>query len=484
MGILLLAAVCGCGAGAPPADLATSAPPGGIALVLDTAHPGRLLAPGAIGLSVEARELGLGELTVRRRRLVRLMRLLGPATLRIGGNTVDESWWTSSGERPPPWATSTITPAALRSLHGLLSAAGWQAILGVDLAHYDPARAAAEARAARAALGASLLGVEVGNEPNDYPFEPGLRAAGYSVADYLREARAYRAAIAAAAPGVALYGPALTQKGSWLSEMGASARIFDQITQHFYATSSCSGPPPAVAPSLPGLLSADERRLEERVLDTLDRVGRAAARPTRIDETNTVACLGIPSISPVFASALWALEWALRAGAAGVAGVSFHGEVRVCGRSSESPICAVGDYAPTAGPIRAQPELYGLLAARRLEGGRFLRTSLTGGPAPSSLTAFATLSAHGTITLALVDRALAGPAEGLSISLPARRHASVWPLTAPSLEARRGILFAGAPIDAQGTWQPRPQPLAISHGWLHLRLRPASAVVVTVPASP
>jgi hypothetical protein len=111
-------------------------------LRVDTSRPGDDFEVGAVGLSTEAEELSSGHLSADHPSLVRLMRLLGPAVLRIGGNSVDLSWWTSSGEPPPPWATNTVTPTDLRVLHGLLTATGWRVLLGVDLGHFEPARAA------------------------------------------------------------------------------------------------------------------------------------------------------------------------------------------------------------------------------------------------------------------------------------------------------------------------------------------------------
>ncbi len=76
---------------------------------------------------------------------------------------VDEQWRTASS-----WATNAVTPADLSALHGLLPPPGGKVLLGVDLGHFEPARAADEARYAREILGTDLLGIEIGNEPNDY----------------------------------------------------------------------------------------------------------------------------------------------------------------------------------------------------------------------------------------------------------------------------------------------------------------------------
>lgn len=138
---------------------------GKIVLTLQRNHPGKEFAPGTIGLSVEARELATSDLSARDRPLVDMMRQLGPGVLRIGGNSLDSSWWTSANEPAPAWAKSVVVPTDVVRLRTLLKATGWRTILGVDLGHFDPTRAANEAQVAEGILGSGILGFEIGNEP-------------------------------------------------------------------------------------------------------------------------------------------------------------------------------------------------------------------------------------------------------------------------------------------------------------------------------
>jgi hypothetical protein len=449
-------------------------------LTVDTHHPGNMFDPGAVGLSIETSELETDHLSAVHDRLVRLMRLLGPSVLRIGGNSVDFSWWTSSGEPPPPWATSTVTPADLSVLRRLLTATGWRVLLGVDLGHFELTRAADEARYAREILGADLVGIEFGNEPNDYGSpKDNLRQPTYSVGEYLREAEAYRQAVNAAAPGVSVYGPALTQKSSWLIQMGATAHIFAELTQHYYPTSTCPGTPPA--PVMPpstaaGLLSPAVRRSEDVVLQVLAWAGAITGRPTRIGETNSASCGGSASASPVFASALWSLDWVLRAVSSGVRGLNFHGELGLCGPNTYSPICASID---DAGEVTAQPEYYGLLAASQLEGGRFVPTSLIAPDPLPNLTTWATLAPGGTVRIAIDNLATAGLAQPVSIQLSGYT-ATEESLVGPATEARSDIVLGTAPVTGKGRWRPKPARLSRVHGFIRVVVRSASAVIVTL----
>ncbi len=460
-------------------------------LRVDTSRPGNYFEVGAVGLSTDTVELSGGHLDAGHPSLIRLMRLLGPSVLRVGGGSVDFSWWTSSGETPPSWATNTLTPADLSALSGLLTATGWRVLLGVDLGHFEPARVADEARYAREILGANLLGIEIGNEPNGFSEAKGtgkvdLRTPTYGVDEYLREAEAYRQALSVAAPGVAIYGPAVNGI-EWLPQMGAAARMFTELTLHYYPTSTCPDVPPSEPPpTAEGLLSPTVRQREDKTLEALAQAGGVAGRLTRIDETNAISyCSENTPGSPSLASALWALDWALRAGSTGVKGLNFHGAFGICAddAQSQNPICAPGRAAAKAGDFTAQPEYYGLLAASRLEGGRFVPTSITAPDPLPNLTTWATLAPGGTVRIAIDNLATGGLSQPLSI--PASGYtATEEPLAGPSAEAGSGIALGGAQVAGKGRWRPRTVRLSHAHRFFRVVVRPASAVIVTLHPEP
>ena len=446
-----------------------------------TGQPGNVFDPGAVGLSMEASELETGHLSAAHDRLVRLMRLLGPSVLRIGGNSVDFSWWTSTGEPPPPWAISTVTPADLAVLHGLLAAAGWRVLLGVDLGHFEPARAADEARYAQRILGKDLVGVELGNEPNDFGHSGNsLRSPIYAVDEYLREAEAYRQALNIVAPGVALYGPALGQHTTWLTQVGVAARMFRELTQHYYPTGTCPSVPASAPPTAAELLSPVVRLREDEALDVLELAGRVSGRSPRIGETGSITCSESPSVGTVFATALWALDWSLRAVSTGVSGLNFHGGLGVAGCYSGAPICAPNEAAAYAGDVIAQPEYYGLLAARQLEGGRFVPTHLVTPSRLPNLTTWATLAPDGTVRIAIDNLATEALAQPVSIAISGYA-ATYETLVGPSVEATTGITLGNTRVTSVGQWRPRPVrlPRVLPHSF-RVVVHPASAIIVTL----
>jgi hypothetical protein len=460
---------------------------------VDPAQRSYRFRPGAVGLSLETRQLSSEVLSWREHPLVALMRRLGPATLRIGGNSTDRSWWTS-GEKPKPdWATNTVTPADLRRLRGLLDAVNWQAILTVNLGHFEPQRAASEARSAAAILGTRLRAIEVGNEPNAFGTSvERLRPPSYSVEDYLRELSAYQTQILTKAPAVRFSGPDLTFSPSshtWLPRI-AEVRPppFDEITHHYYPTAynlpegPCKRTPNPLAREL---LAPETREYENILLSRVATAGALAHRPTRVSETNTTSSCnagGGPNTSPVFASALWALDWTLRAASSGVSEINFHGRFAGCLSNSFSPICAPRG-GPSPHPV-ARPEYYGLLAARELEGGRFVSVKLQGPKAArGELTAYATERADDTLTMAIDNFSPRG-ATPVAITAPGYTSGSARRLDAPSIHAKRRVTFGHVTIGGGGPDRPRSTPLRREGDTFYLRSPASSAQIVTLtPAS-
>lgn len=462
------------------------------------AHLGPKFGLGAVGLSIEAQELASPDLSANHRSLVTLMRQLGPGVLRIGGNSVDYSWWTSQDEPPPEWAASkahgasVVRPDDLDRLHGLLIATGWRAILGVDFGHFEPTRAADETSFAERVLGSSLLGIEIGNEPNSYgdPID-NFRPSSYSVDNYLEELSAYDVAIRAVAPSTKIYGPDIGLGGesqalqTWLPMIVSDKNIpFAAITLHYYPTkynNSESVCEPTPVPTALELLSPQVRERENTVIQAMVSAGQMAHRETRISETNTTSsCQSSdgPDTSPVFASALWSLDWALRAASAGIAGLNFHGYFGVCAPNGFNPICAPNDIAERKGQVIARPEYYGLLAARQLEGGHFIPVHISGQGTQNGLTAYATEHPNRVITLALDN--LGTETTSVFLKMPRYDRALCRRLTAPSISATGGVTFGRASTKSNGTIRPGRTAIHGSHGTFRLTLEPTSAAIITL----
>jgi hypothetical protein len=456
---------------APSADAA--APP---VITISATHTGTSLTEASAGLSFEASDLALPGFTAGD--LASYLDTISPSSvMRIGGNTVDETFWTSTGETAPSWAIATITPADLTALAGLARASGWKVILGVNLKQYDPARAANEAQYAKSALGSSLQSIEIGNEPDlysQYESDP---------SQYLTDFAAYVSAIRQAAPGVPIEGTdaAAAPDGSFQqafvnAQKGLPAPQVNELTNHYYplTSSTCGG-----SPTIAQLLGTTVRDNEESEADEAVAAAAPLGVPAVIDEGNSVVCEGQQGVSDVFASSLWEIDDQLVMAREGVAGDYMHGTVVQCDTAKPlfmyyTPLCAPTAADATAGDLAAQPEYYGLAAVRDVGTGAFLNLS---NPVWADVRAYAVQHSNGTMTVVLDDvdnPSTTGPVT-VQLDLGASYGwASQVDLSASGgLTATSGITLGGQTVQASGAL-PAPKPAGFDVD--------GDAVTVTVPA--
>ncbi|MGC2373531.1 MAG: hypothetical protein WA484_06630, partial [Solirubrobacteraceae bacterium] len=367
-----------------------------IAVGIDPLDPGRQVPQRFLGLSFEAAALGQLAQYAHRGNLVELLRSLGPGVLRFGGITADRNVaWSDAVTPRPAWASSTIGPAELRALGVLARRSGWQVLLTVGLAHYEPLAAAREVAAAHHALGPYLAAVEIGNEPNAYG-NHGFRELPWIAQGYEEQVSEYREAIATLTPGVPIAGPDVSGSGvfsEWGSEE-ALAQTPALLTGHHYPLGCAQTP----SPSIESLLSAATRGREAHSLASYMAVARSNGVALGIDEAGTVSCGGVSGISNTFASALWASGYITQTMAAGASSINLQGNPANCG--GYTPVCASTPTALAQGTLRAQPEWYALLLTKALIGCRALPTTISAVGSPN-----------------LVAAAFAGPAHSLRVVL-------------------------------------------------------------------
>ncbi|MHA6765640.1 glycosyl hydrolase family protein [Streptacidiphilus sp. PAMC 29251] len=468
LGLVLAAVVAG------PAGTASAAAPPVVTIAPTTT--GTALTGGSLGLSFEASDLALPGFTSGN--LAAHLRTLGTSVMRIGGNTVDQTYWTSSGETPPSWSTATITPADLTALNTLAKASGWKVILGVNLKQYDAARAADEAAHAATALGSSLQAIEIGNEPDLYPQYSG------NTAKYLTDFKAYTAAINKAAPGVPIEGSDATGATSALQNAFVAAHpAVNELTSHYYplTSSTCGG-----NPTIAALLGTSVRNAETGV--AVSAVAQAAKLgvPAVIDEGNSVVCEGQQGVSNVFASALWEVDEQLDLAREGVAGDYMHGTVIQCNAPKPlfmyyTPLCAPTAADAAAGTLAAQPEYYGLAAVHQIGAGSFLNVD---NPAWATVRTYAVKHPDGTMTVVLDD--VQDPAANAATTLQLNLGASYTTgrrvnLTASGLTATTGVTLGGQTVQADGTLPaPTTTPVAVNGSTLTVTVPAGSAAILTL----
>ena len=467
----------------PPAARAGEAAGGQPALpvtvAIDPFDPGRPVPRRFLGLSFEAAALDRLARYAHRGDLVELLRSLGPGMLRFGGITADENIaWTDPATPRPAWASSVIGPAQLRAIGVLARHSGWQILLTVGLAHYEPAAAAREVAAAHSALGPYLAAVEIGNEPNAYGSH-GLRELPWIAQGYEEEVSNYREAIEALTPGVPIAGPDVSGSGvfgEWGDEE-ALAQTPALLTGHHYPLGCAQTP----APSIEALLSSATRGRSARSLASYLSVARSNDVPLRIDETNTVSCGGVAGISDTFASALWATGYITQAMAAGAAGINLEGNPTNC--AGYTPLCAPDSADLAQGTLRAQPEWYALLLTRSLVGDRPLPTTISAAGSPDLVAAAFSGPGH-SLKVVLADDEPQGTSPlALRLDVGAGMSAaSILRLTAPSQSATGGVRLAGHAVAPNGSWRApiHTESVAARSGILALELAPGSAALLTM----
>ena len=458
---------------------------------------GKPVPPSYFGISTEywtlplyARHLRLFE------RVLSLLHVpgTGPMILRIGGDSADHTFWDPQMHAMPPWAFR-VGPSWLKVAGLLVRRDNVRLILDLNLVTGSSPTAATWAQAAKRYLPPhSIVGFEIGNEPDIYSRWNWLRTLGpsqggpallprrLSAAKYISDFREYAHALARVAPDVPLAGPALAHPAlnlNWLSGLIAGAEPgLGMITAHRYPYSACVRRSSVNYPSIPRILADRATVGLARMLAPAVRLSDRAGLPFRLTELNSVTCGGVRGISDTFATALWAPDALFELLRAGVGGVNVH--VRA------NPINAA--FAFTSRGLVARPLLYGLLLFSRSlgAGGRLVPLQIHAQPS-LHLKAWA-VRVDGLLHVLLIDKGDRGVR--VDLRLPGSGPAFVQRLLASSARARSGVTLAGQQLDAAGKWQGLLQLPRIPRyaGAYQLALSRLSAALVNVqeqaPARP
>jgi Ricin-type beta-trefoil lectin domain len=406
------------------------------AITVSGVASGHSLPADFAGFSLEADSLSNGDF--KSTDFADYLKALGPTGLiRIGGNSADETFWTSTGQTPPSWSEGTITPASLTDLATAISGTGWKVILAVNLKQFSTSRAADEAVHAEQILGSALAAIEIGNEANYYYT---------SDATYFSNFESYAAAIKQAVPGIGIVGPdAGHDQPAFVAAFAqneAASPDITMVTDHEYPLSDCNGATNTIA----DLLSTSSVTTEAAAADSVVAAGVTDKVPGIMDETNSITCGGQAGVSDVYASALWALDYTLLLAQHGVRGADFHGGISGCG--PYSPLCTSGSSTN----LTAQPLFYGLLAADQVGTGSFLNVT---NPDSANLRTYAVQNGSGlTVVLDDVQDPNSYGATNVTLTLPQSYTGAESTVLAASssagLSATSGITLGGQQISSTG----------------------------------
>ncbi|NBV53937.1 MAG: hypothetical protein EBR83_10545, partial [Verrucomicrobia bacterium] len=335
-------------------------------------------------------------------------------------------------------------------------AAGWKIIYGVNLGAKDPAMAADEAAYAWQVGAKEIIAIEIGNEPNLYPKGPkreGIRPNNWRYPQYKEEFTAVYDAIKAKDAKIPITGPAVTKSTNWMPLFMADFK--DRIalaTSHVYHLSAPEADPKAQRfTSVEKLLG--EKYPDDWIIKLKDAT--SVGVPYRVGECNTASGGGKRGVSNAFVSALWAIDFMFDVAQAGGQGVNFHGSFT---SNNYSPIVfdkKSSRYVPA-------PMYYGMLFFSRAAQGRLVATELK---TDANFVTHSVLGADGKLRVTLVNKDLTKPiAASLAVGGKFAKG-QVLRLTAPSIDATEGVTFAGATVNADGTWAPKTtEALTLSVG--------------------
>ena len=208
------------------------------------------------------------------------------------------------------------------------------------------------------------------------------------------------------------------------------------------------------------------------------QLAHAAGLKLRLGECGSAWGGGIAGFSDTFAAALWTTDFMFELVAAGVDGVNFHG-------GGTSHYSAIRDVVqPGHSQIEVCAPYYGLLlfAEAAAHDARLLPVKI--GDKKTSVKCWATRDRDGVVRVVLFNRHASASAQ-VNIE-SAGKSADVKRLTAPALDATRGIRFAGQTFDDSKDGNPlgalQVEKISRQETGFQITLAPASAALLTIPA--
>jgi hypothetical protein len=426
------------------------------------------------GFSYEKTHIMNGSLTSNNTNMIALYKLLGSPMTRLGANDVERCTWVGTGTAPcqpngQPFNTK-VTTGGVDQLCGFLAATGSKAIYGVNFQKVDVPASSAEAAYVMSQCPSSIVGIEIGNEPDKF----GDWAS--QTAEYERFADAILAT-----PGALLVGPACTSKAAVLFAAPFADTIATKypgklalLSQHSYVAAASSS-----ACSVPNLQITTTQLTD--IFDTIQTAVTKNSLPGwRMDENNTCSGHGAQGVSDTFISALWAIDYMFEVAKRGGSGVNFHTSEN--GMDGTVPF----NYEPIkedkGAVVQVQPEYYGMLLFTQAGTGSMVSTTVS--TSAQNFAAWA-IKADGFTSVVLNNRNASSDVNATVDLGSAVSSASVIYLQGTSsgglTTAAGSVTLAGAQVTVAGDW-PRNAPYiqTVSGNNVSVYVPAASAALVRV----
>jgi hypothetical protein len=399
----------------------------------------------------------------------------GPLIVRVGGASTD--------------STAAPTAGEVDAFAQLYHDVGAKFYLGVNLGSNNVNLATDQAQFyAQHMPAGSLLGMEIGNEVDDYQFN-GIRSSAYTFNNFLSEWQRWQTAIniPVIASGTKFMGPSFGGQLPWvwtskyLTEfVNSVSGNLNTVSQHWYAGSHCganSNPPDY-------LLQPQASKNGTQAINFAVAPLHGAGLSLRMGEMNSIVCSGEPGVSDTFASALWTIDTMFELASAGVDGVNFHMDLDdFYGAFLFNVNTSTTPHIYTINVIR--PEYYGMLFFQQAaaNGAKVLPVTMS---TSANLKVWATVASNRRVRIVLINKDKTANVTA-TIDLSGYGIGTLTRLLAPSYQAKTGITLGGQTFDGSkdGTLQGTPTsenvPPRDARYWV--QMPPTSAALLTVELS-
>lgn len=458
----------------------------------------REIATNYVSLSMEVHDglIYLGNVTAPNAAFRNLMQTLqsesgqrGPS-IRIGGNSADQSVYYEGTGPLPPNQTYAITRNDLLALRALNA---WNGFAVVDTNFFfqnSTVWISNHVGNITAVVGWDRIeGVEVGNEVEIY-HDSGYRPKTWTFDNYEAEFEAHVAAAEGAGmPHGRIQGAVFCCHDPPYDDGFANytlkyARRGDlaSVSHHHYAVGGCEGS----TVTLPELLNSTAGTIA--YLQTFAAGASAAGVPFRVGEGNSVSCGGRAGVSDVFGTALWSVETllALAAVSGGVNQFNFHGGPQK--NSHYSPI-AFPDWPKSTVPA-VRPLFYGMWLVTAATANASVVWSSAVQSSNAAITAHVLRDKNGVMRVVVVHKDLAATASAANVVVvfpgAPDRDATLMRLLADgnNATATNGVTWNGQTFDGSADGLPvgdkTPETVAQDNGSFAFSMPPRSVALLVI----
>ena len=417
----------------------------------------------------------------------------GAPVIRVGGNTQDEIWLSTTTQTSPPAFAYATTPSLITFTLNEVESLGWiqrftgcPFTIGLNMGGNLPFEALAELTAFQAAFDpGSILAFDIGNEPDVSNFLS-FRGSGWNLSGYQANLLSFLSYLRAGAPSGTTFAAPAVAGTSWLpptsaagfnSLLAATGSQLAFISAHRYIANGQSPPADPVGTLF---LPSNSSGIAATYAAT-----QAAAKPyglgLRINETNTFYNGGLAGVSNAFASSLWVADVLGSYASAGIVGVNFHGG----SGGPYSPFTTTpgsGGYVVTANPV-----YYGMmLFAQFIQNGAGILSATGSASLPTSTSVYVSRDGSGALRALVINKSLT-TATTLTLAFTNlgtayQSSGSLVLMQAPSTTSTTGVTLGGQAFDTSGalTGSFQSTPVAGNAGSFSLQIPAASAALFTL----